>query len=155
MSQSFINFVYCRRYAFGVVVASAAFATGCGADGGPQVPSAPQGAAGVQPSAARPIDDPVEAATLAARLANDKCKELYQVEPFQEGLFTARLVNGRWHWGEYDPAGPGGFSAEVSFTQDGENAEVEVHYSTDTEADWSESDEQSMEDWGPTEDEVP
>jgi hypothetical protein len=42
-------------------------------------------------------------------------------------------VDGRWEWGRYDPAGPAGFSAEVSFDKKGKNERVRINWSTDTE----------------------
>jgi hypothetical protein len=77
------------------------------------------------------IRDPAVAARLAARYANEKCAKQWRREPFYPDLYSANLRNGRWHWGEYDPAGPEGFSVEVSFERDGKNPKVQVNFSTD------------------------
>jgi len=95
------------------------------------------------------IPDAAAAAALASRLANDKCKEIYKREPFDPELYRARFLEGRWNWGEYDPAGPEGFSAEVSFARDGSDAQVQIHFSTDIE-DWGDSEDDVEKDWGPT-----
>jgi hypothetical protein len=106
------------------------------------------GAGGESTAGTTEIADGAAAAVFAARLANEKCHRLWRTEPFQPELHSAQFQGGRWHWGEYDPAGPGGFSAEVSFAPDGSNAEVRINFSTDAETEW-EPPAEPEEDWGP------
>lgn len=72
-----------------------------------------------------------EAAELAARLANDRCEKQYRKRPFRAEQHPAVLKNGTYHWGGLDVGGPGGYSALVTFSQDGSQAHVEVYFSTD------------------------
>ena len=69
---------------------------------------------------------------LAVTLANDECMRKFSTEPFDETSYGIELKNGRWQWGVLDPAGPGGFSAIVSFDVSGRNRIVEIFLSTDT-----------------------
>ena len=77
------------------------------------------------------IISPEEAAKLAAKLANDEFQKAYGHTPFGPESYTARFVESRWHWGEIDPAGIGGCSAEVEFNMDGSGKSVKVAFHTD------------------------
>lgn len=70
-----------------------------------------------------------EAAELAARLANDQCEHLYRKRPFRAEQHSAVFQDGMYHWGGLDIGGPGGFSALVTFHQDGSDPHVEVYFS--------------------------
>ena len=72
-----------------------------------------------------------EAAALGARIANAKCDSRFGEQPFKAEHYAAWFNNGRWHWGEYDPAGIDGYSAKVSFDEDGGDRKCEVYFSTD------------------------
>jgi hypothetical protein len=72
-----------------------------------------------------------EAAILAARLANDQCDRHYHRRPFRPDRYPAILQDGTYLWGGLDVGGPMGFSARVTFSEDGEKPEVEVYFSTD------------------------
>ena len=85
-----------------------------------------------------PIEDAGEAAKLAASLANQECQRIWHHTPFEPDMYPASMENGRWQWGGYDPFGPDGFSAEVTFGQDGSGAKVQINFTTDAEIDWSE-----------------
>ena len=82
-----------------------------------------------QPAPARL--SPTDAAQLAAKLANDECERLYKRRPFEAGQYPAILRGGEYHWGVMDPGARGGYSAEVSFRQDGSRPSVQVYFSTD------------------------
>jgi hypothetical protein len=71
------------------------------------------------------------AAILAARLANDQCEQQYRRRPFAAGQHPAVLKDGVYRWGGLDVGGPGGFSALVTFWQDGSEPHVEVYFSSD------------------------
>ena len=73
----------------------------------------------------------IEAAELAARLANDECERLYQKRPFTPDQHAAVLKDGVYRWGRLDVGGRGGFSAVVTFRADGSQPHVEVYFSTD------------------------
>jgi len=75
---------------------------------------------------------PAAAAELACWYANEKCLRQWGRAPFSPYLYVAHFKNERWFWGEYDPAGPGGFSAEVSFARDGSDVRVQINFSIDT-----------------------
>ena len=72
-----------------------------------------------------------QAAQLGAKLANIECEKLYKKQPFNPDSFPIKYENGRWHWGRWDPAGTGGFSAEVSFSATGDGQQAKVYLSTD------------------------
>ncbi len=72
-----------------------------------------------------------DAAQLAAKLANDECERLYKRRPFTANLYPAVLQDAEYHWGRLDEGGPGGYSAQVTFAQDGSKPKVEVYFSTD------------------------
>jgi hypothetical protein len=72
-----------------------------------------------------------QAATLAARLANDQCERQYRKRPFTPAQHSAVLKNGVYEWGGLDVGGPGGFSALVTFRRDGSDPHVEVYFSSD------------------------
>jgi hypothetical protein len=74
---------------------------------------------------------PVEAAKLAARLANDECERLYKKRPFTAKPYRAVRRGDRYRWGRLDVTAPGGFSALVTFATDGTDPKVEVYFSTD------------------------
>jgi hypothetical protein len=75
---------------------------------------------------------PEDAAVLAAKLANKECEHRYKREPFKAGQHKAILKDGFYHWGKLDVGGIGGFSAVVSFRQDGNEPHVEVYFSSDS-----------------------
>ena len=52
---------------------------------------------------------PVEAAKVAARLANDECERLYKKRPFTAKPYRAIRKGDRYRWGRLDVTGPGGF----------------------------------------------
>ena len=72
-----------------------------------------------------------QALELAVALANEECKARFSAEPFDASSYRIKFVDGRWQWGKLDPAGPGGFSAIVSFDVSGRRRIVEVFLSTD------------------------
>jgi len=72
------------------------------------------------------------AAARAAQLANDACLKQFGKRPFSAANWKARLVNEEWHWGEMDPKGIGGYSAEVKFKPDGSDPQVKVFLSNDS-----------------------
>jgi hypothetical protein len=74
---------------------------------------------------------PSDAAQLAEKLANDECQRLYKRRPFAASQHPAALRDGHYHWGGLDQGGPGGYSALVTFGQDGSHPKVEVYFSTD------------------------
>jgi hypothetical protein len=65
--------------------------------------------------------------------------DVHDRAPFSAGMYRADLQDGRWNWGRYSPGAPGGFSAEVSFSQDGGGLKVRIHYSVDTAIDLDEA----------------
>jgi hypothetical protein len=65
-------------------------------------------------------------------LANEQCDRLYQKRPFRADQHAAVLQDGLYHWGGLDVGGVGGFSALVTFRQDGSEPHVEVYYSNDS-----------------------
>jgi hypothetical protein len=71
------------------------------------------------------------ASELAARLANEQCERQYRKRPFSADQHPAVLQNGLYHWGGLDVGGVGGFSALVTFRQDGSESHVEIYYSDD------------------------
>ena len=82
-------------------------------------------------ASARRVLSAEEAATLAARLANDQCERQHQKRPFRGEQYPAVLQDGLYRWGGLDVGGRGGLSARVTFRQDGSASYVEVYYSTD------------------------
>jgi hypothetical protein len=72
-----------------------------------------------------------EAAQLAAKLANEECERRYRRRPFTAAQHAVVLQEGKYRWGGLDVGGPGGFSALVTFRQDGSKPHVEVYFSTD------------------------
>ncbi|MGO8700408.1 MAG: hypothetical protein ACLQVY_22185 [Limisphaerales bacterium] len=75
---------------------------------------------------------PTEAASLAAKLANDECERLYKRRPFGAHQHRAVLQNGEYYWGGLNEGAPGGYSALVAFARDGSHPKVEVYFSTDS-----------------------
>lgn len=86
--------------------------------------------AGRKQPAARVLS-PTEAAQLAAKLANEECERLYKRRPFAASQHGATLQDGKYHWGGLDVGAPGGYSADVTFGQDGSGPKVEVYFSSD------------------------
>lgn len=78
-----------------------------------------------------PALSPAAAAQLAATLANEQCDRLYQQQPFSSSQHQAHLQKGTYEWGGFDPAGPEGYSALVSFRADGRAPHVEIYFSCD------------------------
>ena len=72
-----------------------------------------------------------DAARLAARLANDGCERQYRTRPFSPEQHSAVLQDGLYRWGGLDVGGPRGFSALVTFHEDGTEPHVEVYFSSD------------------------
>ena len=72
-----------------------------------------------------------QASELAVRLANEQCERQYRKRPFSADQHCAVLHDGVYHWGGLDVGGVGGFSALVTFRQDGSESHVEVYYSDD------------------------
>jgi hypothetical protein len=72
-----------------------------------------------------------DAALLAAKLANDECERLYKRRPFTASQYRAVLRDAEYGWGGLDVGGPGGYSARVTFAQDGSRPKVEVYFSED------------------------
>jgi hypothetical protein len=72
-----------------------------------------------------------DAAQLAAKLANDECERFYKRRPFSASQHPAVVRDGQYHWGGLDQGAPGGYSAQVTFGQDGSEPKVEVYFSTD------------------------
>ena len=60
------------------------------------------------------------------------CKAVLWPQTFSSEQHSASFVEGRWVWCEYDPAGPAGFSALVSFDSDGSDPDVEIWLSSDS-----------------------
>jgi hypothetical protein len=87
-------------------------------------PAAPYELRGVLPA--------TQAATLAAKLANDECERLYKRRPFVPEQYEARFAEGIYHWGHLDVGAPAGLSAEVWFKPDGSDPHVNVWFSTDS-----------------------
>jgi hypothetical protein len=56
---------------------------------------------------------------------------MYRKRPFRPEQHVAILKGGMYRWGGLDVGGPAGFSALVTFRQDGGEQHVEVYYSTD------------------------
>jgi hypothetical protein len=77
------------------------------------------------------VPDPNRAALRATSIANAECSRIYGRSPFSETYFKPKLVDGRWICGGFDPGGPAGFSADVSFFRNGSDEKVRVYYSSD------------------------
>lgn len=80
------------------------------------------------------LDKPLsqsEALELAVILANEKSMALFSVAPFDSDSYEAAFKEGRWIWGNLDPAGIDGYSAKVTFDAYGINRTVEVYLSMD------------------------
>ena len=71
------------------------------------------------------------AGMLAAQLANEQCEHQYRRRPFKPGQHSAVFQDGLYHWGKLDVGGVGGFSAVVTFRQDGSEPHAEVYFSSD------------------------
>ena len=74
---------------------------------------------------------PIQAAILAARLANDECERRHKKRPFAPEQYSAVLEGDVYRWGRLDEGGRDGLSALVTFAPDGSNPKVEVYFSTD------------------------
>jgi hypothetical protein len=72
-----------------------------------------------------------DAAEQAARIANDQCEKNFHKRPFKPEQYPVNLQDGTYHWGGLDVGGPGGYSALVTFRQDGSDPHVEVYFSDD------------------------
>jgi hypothetical protein len=72
-----------------------------------------------------------DAAQLAASLANQECERHFKRRPFQADQFVPVLEEGYYRWGRLEVGAPGGYSAMVSFREDGTNPRVQVYLSTD------------------------
>ena len=82
-------------------------------------------------AAARRVLSEDGAARLAAQLANDQCERQYHRRPFLPEQHSAVSQEGIYRWGGLDVGGPGGFSALVTFREDGTEPHVEVYFSSD------------------------
>ena len=71
---------------------------------------------------------------MAAYLANAACEQHFGKKPFLPSHWTAELIEGRWHWGHWDPAGASGYSAIVSFDADGSHPDAQVFFSSDQDS---------------------
>ena len=80
--------------------------------------------------ASRPISSQA-AAQLAAKLANDACDAKYHKRPFTSGQHQATFEAGKYSWGGLDVGGPDGFSALVTFREDGSEPHAEIYFSSD------------------------
>lgn len=98
--------------------------------GSARSPSANTGDSSV--AAARRVLSSEDAAALAARLANEQCERQYRKRPFRADQYSAVMQDSLYRWGGLDVGGAGGFSALVTFRQDGSESHVEVYYSSDT-----------------------
>ena len=72
-----------------------------------------------------------QAAKFASKLANEKCKESFNKSPFTPDSYVAQLSDSRWSWGNIEPTGINGFSAEIGFNMDGSEQKVRVVLHTD------------------------
>ena len=103
-----------RALILGCMVLMTALAAGCGAR--------------IRDSA--PLDE-ASALALAVDLANAECEQQYSARPFDVSSYRIVFLGDRWHWGEIDPAGPGGFSGTASFDAFGEARRVQVVFHMD------------------------
>ncbi len=76
-------------------------------------------------AAPRPLTQ-VSAGTLAARLANDRCRAAYGKTPFHPEDFEASLDGDRWHWGTPGGGKVDGFEVDVTFDARGRSRQVDV-----------------------------
>ena len=67
----------------------------------------------------------------AAQLANNECEKQFHKRPFSPWTYPLSFHNGRLQWGRLDPAGIGGYSAEVSFQPPGFDSKVQIYFSSD------------------------
>jgi hypothetical protein len=74
---------------------------------------------------------PLQAAQLAAQLANDECERRYHKRPFTPEQHVAVQEGERFRWGGLNEGAPKGLSALVTFRPDGNDPVVEVYFSTD------------------------
>ncbi len=79
----------------------------------------------------KPAKSAEAAAEFAAGLANDQCESKYRKRPFKADQHQAVLRDGTYSWGGLDVGAPGGFSALVTFREDGTAPHVEVYFSSD------------------------
>ena len=66
-----------------------------------------------------------EVRTLARAMANEKARELYDCEPFQNGPLAERVEEG-WVWFDRRARGPADIEATVHFAADGSAHSVDV-----------------------------
>jgi hypothetical protein len=64
------------------------------------------------------------AATLAAKLANERCSREFGEHPFKAEDFDATLNEGRWEWGTGNGSPVDGYEVEVSFAPDGNASQI-------------------------------
>jgi len=69
-----------------------------------------------------------QAAEFASKLANEKCKESFDKSPFTPDSYVAQLSDSRWSWGDIEPMGINGFSAEIGFNMDGSDQKARVAF---------------------------
>lgn len=69
---------------------------------------------------------PVSAETLAAQIANEKCRQEFGEQPFKPEDYAAELTDGRWHWGTENGSHVDGYEIEVSFLPDGSDKQVVI-----------------------------
>jgi len=110
---------------FGAIVACLVAQIGC-------VPSTSQNAGRLSEPTARQALSAEDATVLSAKLANEQCERQYRRRPFKPGQHSAIFQDGLYHWGKLDVVGVGGFSAVVTFRQDGSDPHVEVYFSSDS-----------------------
>lgn len=72
------------------------------------------------------IHTPYSAGERAARLANDRCQQVYGARPFAADDYEAEFIGNRWTWGGEGSQPVDGFSAAVSFDADGGRPQVVV-----------------------------
>lgn len=74
-----------------------------------------------------------QAAMRAARYANDEAEKSFGARPFRPNDFIARLESDRWHWGNLETPVINGYSAEVTMTRSGFDADIKVKRMTERE----------------------
>jgi hypothetical protein len=79
---------------------------------------------GCAPAPAR--HTPYSAGVLAARLANEECRQRYGETPFAPQDFETLLEDGRWRWGGEGTGPVDGYSVTVTFAPDGTGRQVRV-----------------------------
>jgi hypothetical protein len=72
-----------------------------------------------------------QALKLAVKISNEKCKENFDVTPFDTGSYSIEYIDGYWIWGEFDVRGINGYSVVTKFDKYGKKDTVEVYFSED------------------------